>query len=407
MHKISLCLIALAAACASASGASIRFVVVDQKGQAVKDACVVVRNPGGLVPALEIPSGCALDVDRWCSSPSSQKTVVVRLGQTLTLQQQTKPPVKDIYITVTATRLARPVSETSSGTKRNKEEISKFGGQIGEDVKNVAKTTAGVAEDSAGQLHIRGEHTEISYVVDGVPLPDTLSGRQGAIVVPATIESIDILLGGFAPEYGGQTAAILDIATLPRAKKAETDITTDYGTFNTANGDLTAVGPLGKNFGYALDFEANRTGLADEPQQPFDQSAHNTGSDQNAFGKFTYQASPRDRLALTLSSNPDQMQIGNRTGLPDSFYDAGEGYGFLGLRNRDGTSSVASNGGLGSGIEVLNSQQQDGMDINQREQNEFATLSWRRQIDPRTTSLLGFVVMHSGQDVTNDNPAVD
>ncbi|HVT11962.1 MAG TPA: TonB-dependent receptor [Fimbriimonadaceae bacterium] len=407
MIKPALSLVALALACASASAAGVRFVVVDASGKPVKDGAVLVGDPASLLPSLPVASGSTVDLETLAVTDAApERTVTLRLGQTITLQQQ-NPPVKDIYITVTATRLKRPTNDTSNGTTRTKDEINKFGGAPGGDVKNVAKSTAGVAEDSAGQLHVRGEHTEISYVVDGVPLPDTLSGRQGAIVVPSTIQSVDILLGGFAPEYGGQTAAILDITTLPRAKKPSSDLDFDYGTFDTTNGNFTAVGPIGQKMGYVVNLAGNRTKAVEEPQQPDIQTAHNSGSDANGFAKFTYQASPRDRIAFTASVNPDQSQIGNRTGLPDTFASAGEGYGFLGMRNRDGSRPDSVNGGLGSETIPLNSQQQDGMDINQREQNEFMTLSWRRQIDEKTVSQFGFVLLHSGQDVTNNNPGVD
>src|SRR5438445_13770292 len=77
------------------------------------------------------------------------------------------------------------------------------------------------------------------------------------------------------------------------------------------------------------------------------------------------------------------------------------------MGQRDGTRPEAGNGGLGSETILLPSQQQAGMNINEREQNEVGTLSWRRQIDDRTVGQLGFVILHSGQDVTNKNPTVN
>jgi len=318
-----------------------------------------------------------------------------------------EPPIRDVYITVNVPRLRRATSDTGTGTKRTQEDINKFGGGGG-DVKNVTKTSAGVTEDSSGQQHVRGEHTEITYVVDGVPLPDTLSGRQGAIVVSSTIESVDVVLGGFAPEFGIQTAAILDITTLPRAKKFGADLDLTYGGFSTRNAQLTAMSPVGSKFGYVLNLASNKTDRVSEPQQPDRQAAHNHGEDENAYGKFTYQASARDRLALTLSTNPSRSQIGNRTGLPDSFAQAGQGFGFQGLRNRDGSiPGISPDGTLGSGNMLLADQDAAGMDINQKESNEFATFTWRHTFDEKSTGLFGLVFLHSGQDVFNNNPFVD
>ncbi len=407
MTRPLLATLALAAVCASASATSIRFVVVDAKGTAVRDGYVRVEQPTGLMPWIELKTGEVLDTRAWTPTLEAERIVYIKLGDTLRLQDQGDLPVRDIYITVHAAKLKRANSETTNGTTRDKNDITKFGGQPGGDVKNVAKSSAGVAEDSAGQLHVRGEHTEISYVVDGIPLPDTLSGRQGSLVVPSTIQSVDILLGGFAPEFGGQTAAILDITTLPRARKASTDFMVSYGSFNTVNADITAGGPIGEKLGYVFDFSGNRTNAVQEPQQPDVQTAHSSGWDRSMFGKITYQASQKDRLSFFVSINPAEAEVGNRTGLPDSFSAVGQGFGFLGMRNKDGSRPDAGNGGLGSDSLLLPSQQQAGMDINKREQNEFGTLSWRRQVDDKTVGLLGLVFLHSGQDVWNKNPGVD
>jgi outer membrane receptor protein involved in Fe transport len=64
-------------------------------------------------------------------------------------------------------------------------------------------------------------------------------------------------------------------------------------------------------------------------------------------------------------------------------------------------------GALGAQPTLLPTQQAAGMDINTDEINEFGTLSWRHQIDPRTSLLLGATLLHSGQSVTNNNPPVD
>ncbi len=387
----------------SAFAAGTRIFVNDpMTGSLVPDAVVTISQFGS-GRRITVLAGTSVDLKDLSIGHSGSSSLVVSLGQSQTLQE--KQPIGDAYITVTASRLRRPQSDASNGTTRTQTELNKFGGSSG-DVKNVVRTTAGAAEDSGGQQHVRGEHTEISYVVDGVPLPDTLSGREGAIVVPSTVQSVDVLLGGFAPEFGGQTAAVLDIKTLPRAKRPSSELAFSGGSYDTMSGDLTATGPIGGRGGYTLHLAGDRTGLATDAQQPDHQDAHNAGEDRNAFAKLAFQPSSRDWLTLTVSTDPNRMQIGNRTGLPSSFAEAGEGFGFLGARNADGTRPDA-NGDLGSGTIVLKSQQDAGMDINQRETNEFATLTWRRQLGESSFSNFGLVFLHSGQDLTNNNPAVN
>lgn len=387
-----------------AAHAAVHIDVVDpETGLLVRDAIATVRRSDNGM-SVSVRSGTSLDLRVMGLDEKRDRYVTVQLGSLQSIPQD-EPPIQDITITVTATRLKRAVTDASNGTTRTKEEITKFGGGSG-DVKNVTKTTAGVAEDSSGQQHVRGEHTEISYVVDGVPLPDTLSGRQGSIVVPATIDSVDVILGGFAPEYGGQTAAILDIKSIPRPKLKSTELGLASGSFDALQGDFTSVGPWGDKWSYVFHVDAQRNSAASEPQQPDDQSAHNAGSDQNGFVRFFYQPDKKNRFSLTFSSNPEKLQIGNRTGLPAAFADAGQGYGFGGLRNQDGTRPDG-NPGLGSDPLKLGSQQDEGMDIDQHESNEFATATWKRQVNDKTAAEVGLVFLHSGQDVTNTNPLVN
>src|SRR5947208_3154128 len=109
MIKPALSLLALSAVCASACAAGVRFVVVDANGKPVKDGLVVIDNAVSLLPLLEAPTGATVDLRWLTTTPATpDKTILIRLGQTISLQQQTEPPVKDIYITVTATRLKRP-----------------------------------------------------------------------------------------------------------------------------------------------------------------------------------------------------------------------------------------------------------------------------------------------------------
>lgn len=351
------------------------------------------------------------------SVPKHQQAAIIHLflNHSLCLQLSSRrsssnqsPPTADIFVVVKASLLQRRQVEQSATITHN--QIQQFGGGAGATIQSITKTQAGVASDSAGQEHIRGEHAEISYVVDGVPLPEILSGQQSAVVVPSTIQTLQLLTGSYPPEFGMQTAGILNITTLPGARKPAGEYDLQAGSYSTTNGDLNLEGPIGKRGDYVFDFAATRTLNAQDPQQPDDQTAHNAGSSVNEFAKLRFRPSPKDTLILTLNQSPDTYQINNRTGLPDSFALAGEGFGFLGLRNRDGSIpsiNIVNPNGLGAAPIVLPSQQAEHMDIDQREVNEYSTLSWQRQLNRTDSLLFAVTFLHAGADLTNHNPPVD
>jgi outer membrane cobalamin receptor len=436
MHKIFLSggktaltslLLLAAPALAHAGGLDrVQFVVVDPSTRLpIIGAQVTVEDLSGGHLKRTVAAGPfsqTFNTRLWGLEPgigADQPTLItVPAGTSVSLTGQAQPavpnaqqpPVAEIHIRITATRLETTKSGSTAGATTINQNTIQSKIEVGGSVKDALKGSSGVAADSAGQLHVRGEHAEISYVVDGVGLPDTLSGGQGSVVVASTIKSLEFITGGFAPEFGQQTAAILNIETLPGATHSHSELSIQGGSFDTTNADFSTSGPLGKHASYVLDFTATRTRLATEPQQPDNQTAHNAGSDLSEFGKFRFATSHLDTLNLTLSRSPSTMQIGNRTGLPSYFENAGQGYGFEGYRNQDGsrpTSTLVNPTGLGADNIPLLSQQADGMDITQREISEFGTLSWRRELSAHETSLFAVTLLHSGQDVVNNNPAVN
>ncbi len=322
-----------------------------------------------------------------------------------------KPPVRDIYIKVTATRVPLRSGTTAAGTTRTNQQLSTFVNRAGNDTGALTRGQSGVASDSNGQQHVRGEHADISFVIDGVPLPDTLSGRQGSVVVASTIQSLDILTGGFPAEFGGQTAAVLDVQTLPGARNPSVDLNLQGGNYNAYNADLTASGPLGLQSSYVINVSDNRSDNAIEPQQPDKQTAHNSGQNQSYFAKFRTAPRLGDAFTLTLSHAPSHLDLSNRTGLGARFANAGQGYGFLGQRNADGTRPDAPGGDTpvppGGDPLPLASQQDDGQAIYSDEVNEFITASYQHAFSTRDTGELAGVVLHSGQNVRNHSPAIN
>ena len=59
----------------------------------------------------------------------------------------------------------------------------------------------GVVNDSYGQLHVRGDHANTQYRINGVILPEGISGF-GQILDTRFAQSIDLLTGALPAEYG-------------------------------------------------------------------------------------------------------------------------------------------------------------------------------------------------------------
>jgi hypothetical protein len=70
----------------------------------------------------------------------------------------------------------------------------------------------GVAQDSFGQIHVRGDHANVQFRINGVQLPEGLS-VFGQALESRFANSISLLTGALPAQYGFQTAGVLDIQT--------------------------------------------------------------------------------------------------------------------------------------------------------------------------------------------------
>ena len=74
----------------------------------------------------------------------------------------------------------------------------------------------GVTQDSAqsGVLHVRNEHANVQYRINGIALPDGVSlfGQSGGLS-PRFANSVELITGALPAEFGLRTAGIVDVQT--------------------------------------------------------------------------------------------------------------------------------------------------------------------------------------------------
>src|SRR5690242_13862535 len=70
----------------------------------------------------------------------------------------------------------------------------------------------GVAQDSFGQLHVRGDHANLQFRLNGVQLPEGIN-MFGQALETRLAHSIALITGALPAQYGFHTAGIIDIQT--------------------------------------------------------------------------------------------------------------------------------------------------------------------------------------------------
>ncbi len=81
-------------------------------------------------------------------------------------------------------------------------------------LEKVLLQTPGVSQDSAasGNLHIRNEHANVQYRVDGILLPDGVSGFS-QLMETSFAGSMALVTGALPAQYGLRTSALVDIVS--------------------------------------------------------------------------------------------------------------------------------------------------------------------------------------------------
>ena len=70
----------------------------------------------------------------------------------------------------------------------------------------------GVAQDSFGQLHVRGDHANLQYRFNGVLLPEGITGF-GQVVDSRFIDQVSLITGALPAQYGYRTAGVIELQT--------------------------------------------------------------------------------------------------------------------------------------------------------------------------------------------------
>jgi outer membrane receptor protein involved in Fe transport len=170
----------------------------------------------------------------------------------------------------------------------------------------------GVAEDSYGQLHVRGDHNEVQYRLDGVELPEGLA-VFGQALETRFAHSLDLITGALPAQYGQLQAAVIDIDT----KTGITDPGGEVSLYGGARDFFQPSGAYGAQIGnwdYFVtgDFLHSRVGI-ENPTDGFN-PIHDLSNQYHGLLHLTYTADADTRVSLLAGVSNAQFQIPNNPG---------------------------------------------------------------------------------------------
>ena len=209
-----------------------------------------------------------------------------------------------------------------------------------------------VAQDSFGQFHVRGDHNDLQYRLNGIILPEGIS-VFGQSLSPRLISSLKLITGALPAEYGLRTAGIIDMTTKSGVLEPGGSVSLYGGSHGTFEPSVDYGGSSG-NLNYFVSADMLRNDLGIESPDGSSDPLHDHSTQYHGFGYFEDILDPDNRLSLIVGTSNDKFQIPNQSGLAP----------LLGL-DVNGQTAFAS----------------ADLNENQRELTSYAILSWQHAQD--------------------------
>ena len=231
------------------------------------------------------------------------------------------------------------------------------------------------AQDSYGQLHVRGDHNGLQYRLNGVILPEGLN-VFGQTLPPRMIASLQLITGSLPAEYGLRSAGVINLTTKGGSLQPGGEVSLYGGSHQSLQPSFNYAGSSGANTYFVTgDYLQNDLGI----ESPDGRSTplHDHTQQYHGFGYFEHLIDENNRVTLIAGSADASFEIPNLRGVHAA--DVGPGL------TVNGETDFLS----------------DLLDENQREITHFASLSLQHSAGPLTmqTSL---IARYSSLDFTPD-----
>ncbi|MGA7749845.1 MAG: TonB-dependent receptor, partial [Gallionella sp.] len=178
-------------------------------------------------------------------------------------------------------------------------------------VNQVLLQAPGVVNDSYGQFHVRGDHANTQYRINGVILPEGISGF-GQALDTRFAQSIDLLTGALPAQYGYRTAGVIEITTKTKFEAGgQVDV---YGGSNQTFNPSVEYGNTKGNFSYFVSGSYLTDNVGIENPTSSKNPIHDTTNQEKGFAYLSYLLNPDTKLSFMFGSYDGKFQIPNNPG---------------------------------------------------------------------------------------------
>ena len=232
-------------------------------------------------------------------------------------------------------------------------------------VDKVLMQAPGVSQDTAasGDIHLRNEHGNVQYRINGITLPDGISGF-GHVLDTGFVGNLAVITGALPAQYGLRTAGVVDIQTKSGASLVPGG---EIGIYGGSRETLTPTFNYGGRNGNTEYFFSERGFTSNEGiENPTSGTTpiHDRTWQGNFFSYTSTLIDDATRVATIFGNTSNRFQIPNNPGQPFA----------------PGVTSAF-------GVSAFNSA---NLNENQVEQNNFAVIALQKSLNGFDMQLASF-----------------
>jgi len=219
----------------------------------------------------------------------------------------------------------------------------------------------GVTQDSFGQLHVRGEHANLQFRINGVQLPEGIN-VFGQALETRLARSVSLITGALPAQYGFRTAGIIDIETKTGTLDPGGSVTMYGGSRGWLQPSFEYGGRVGRvDYFVTGDDLHNAIGI-ENPTGDFD-AIHDVTDQHRGFAYIAGIVDPTTRVSAILGTARSQFQIPN-------------------LKNQSP--------GLGLSVNGISDFESSLLDENQRQITHYGIFTLQKKLDGIDVQISGF-----------------
>lgn len=178
-------------------------------------------------------------------------------------------------------------------------------------LESVLATFPGFAQNANGAIHPRGAHNQMTFVVDGLPISDQLTGAFANALDAGIVQTAELMTGNIPAEFGSKVSGVAVVTTrsgVGVGRRLTGDVLLERAGFDTTH--LAAqFGGGSDRAGYFASITAMRTDrFLDQVSRD---NLHNAGAFGRGFVRADFTLSDRDTLRVHAMGGRSRFEVAN------------------------------------------------------------------------------------------------